>query len=269
MKTEEALRRDYMGRLHRCLRGVSPDIAGGIEQEIAAHIDDALAAQAASGQPNIVEVLDRLGPPEEYASDMALYLMVDRGYRDWSVPHMVRSTAFWGMSTVAGAVAVLAFGGLYLIALLVGAAGVRGIATASGERWSGLPRFGAAGALLAGPLENVPPLVLILLGGLGVVAVTVSVRWFIGTYVRSARPHAFGLRDGDHWTERTSRRIVIVATVGMGVLTLGLLAQGLALTGGPLQPGGGLAGLLVLAGLGTALLAPVLGLLWAAWVEGP
>jgi hypothetical protein len=265
----DALRRDYMTRLHRCLRGVSPDIAAGIEQEIATHIDDALAAHGATDEQALEDVLDRLGPPEDYAPDMALYLMVDRGYRDWSIPHMVRSAAFWGLSTLAGAVAVLAFGGLYLIALLVGAAGLRGIASAAGDRWTGLPRYGAAGAVLAGPLERIPPVALLALGVLGVVGVTVVVRWFIGQYVRRARPHAFGMRDAGSWSAEASRRIVLVAGTGVVLALAGLAVQAWALGSGSGAPGGGGAGVLLLAGLGTALLAPVLGLLWTAWAEGP
>jgi hypothetical protein len=59
-----------------------------------------------------------------------------------------------------------------------------------------------------------------LVAGLVALAGLVAVaRWFVGQYVRSARPHTLGGRDADAgWVRRTSGRIVALALVGF-VLT--------------------------------------------------
>jgi hypothetical protein len=248
-----------MLRLRRCLRGVSPDVAGEVEREIAAHIDDALAAHGASDEAAVAAVLERIGPPEEYARDWALYLMVDRGYRDWSVPHMVRSAAFWGFGTLAGGVAVLAFGALYATAVwsvYVGLGHVFGSVVRS--MGDGEGNFGDASYL-----EGVK---FLLLGLIGLVWVTLLVRGFIGQYVRRARPHAFGLEAGDGWAHRTSRRIVLVAAGGAALTAAVGLVDWVVWDAGGAPPGILLG---VVAGVGLLVLAPVLGLLWSAWAEGP
>ncbi len=249
-----------MARVRACLRGVSPDVARELEQEIAAHIDDALAARHGSAA-DVSGVLDRLGPPEEYARDLALYLMVDRGYRDWSLPHMVRSTAFWGLSTVAGGIVVMAFAGLFFVGILTMVAGV--------ARWG---RLGAAAASWA---PGAPPSLLVVFGMAVVVAAAALSRWFIGQYVRRARPHAFGLEAAaTGWADRALRRIVLSAATGAVAAVVGAVAAGLttgtasgsALARDALASPGGI---LAIAGIGLVLLSPVVGLLWSAWAEGP
>jgi hypothetical protein len=253
---------DYLARLRRSLRGVSPDIALEMEREIRAHIDDAVAARQAASVGDLLDVLDRLGPPEDYARDMALYLMVDRGYRDWSVPHMVRSTAFWALSTVAGAVVVLAFGAMYLSALGLVAVGAQRILAP--ELVLPMPQI----------LPGLPGLVLVLGGLLALAGLTVMVRWFIGHYVASAQPHTLGAHEADSgWVRRTSRRILALAVAGLLVTVTAGLAAGVYRLGPaetmqlPDDYFGSWLGVVSLLGLAVLLLSPVLGLLWTAAVE--
>jgi hypothetical protein len=256
---------DYLGRLRRTMRGVSPEVVDEAEREIRAHIEDSLAAREEPTVAMLLDVLARLGPPEDYARDLGLYMMVDRGYRTWSVTHMARSTAFWALSTVAGAVVVLIFGLLFASAMALVASGlldVLGVLQVPGE--------------LVPMVPGGSPVLLLAAGIVMLVGLTVVVRWFVGQYVRSARPH---LTDGpptdSGWVERTSSRILWVAGAGLGVTAVCGFASGAyrwqanllpALPpdylGSPLALVSGL-GLIVL------LLAPVLGLLWSVWAERP
>lgn len=253
---------DYLTRLRRCLRGVAPDVATEVEHEISAHIADAMAARSAATVGDLLDVLDRLGPPEDYARDLGLYLMVDRGYRDWSVPHMVRSTAFWALSTLVGAVVVLAFGLMYLMAL--------------GLVVTGIQRVVLPDIVLPVPqvLPGVSGLVLAIVGLGALLGLTFVVRWFIGQYVASARPHTLGGADADSdWVARSSRRIVGLAVVGLSTTTVAGIAAGVY------RPGAAVAmrlpddylssplGVVSLIGLGILLLSPVLGLWWTAAAE--
>jgi hypothetical protein len=261
-RDRERLVDDYMARLRRSLRGVAPDVTEDIEREIAAHIEDAMTARGGATVGELLDVLDRLGPPEIFARDLGLYMMVDRGYREWSVPHMVRSTAFWALRTVVGALVVLAFGLLYLFAA--------GLVAAGAQRWM------APGMSLPLPqlLPGVPAPVLVGLGLAGLGAITVAVRWFIGQYVAAARPVALGGGDGDGgWAERASARIVTLALAGLALTLATGLAGGVYRLGPPEEmrlPDDYLAtplGLVSLAGLLLLLLSPVLGLLWTTVAE--
>lgn len=258
----ERIEQDYLTRLRRCLRGVTPDVAAEVEHEISAHIADAMAARGAATVGDLLDVLDRLGPPEDYARDLGLYIMVDRGYRDWSLPYMVRSTAFWAFSTLVGAIVVLAFGLMYLMALgLIG---------------TGLQRAILPELVLPVPqvLPGVSGVVLAVAGVLALVGLTVVVRWFIGQYVASARPHTLGGADADSdWVARTSRRIVLLAIAGLFTTGVAGVAAGVYRPGAPYDlrlPDDYLSsplGIVSLIGLIVLLLSPVLGLLWTAAAE--
>jgi hypothetical protein len=266
---------DYLRRLRRSVRGMSPDVVAEVEREIEAHIDDALAAREAPSVGDLLDVLERLGPPEDYARDLGLYLMVDRGYREWSVPHMVRSTAFWALSTVAGAVVVGIFGLLYLVAGAMTIGGVVGLLGPNAWlRLSDLVRGQAGSELPVDGYFPVPGLGSVVVGLVALAGLTAVVRWFVGQYVRSARPHTAGARDADSgWVERTSRRILATAFGGLAVTLAAGLASGVYRVGQVYDvrlPGDYFASpLALLSGLGMLvfLLAPVLGLLWTAAVE--
>ncbi len=255
---------DYLRRLRRCMRGVAPGVVEEVEREIRAHIDDALAARRSSGTVgDLLDVLDRLGPPEDYARDLGLYMMVDRGYRNWSLPYMVRSTAFWAISTVAGAVVVLVFGVSYMLAVWLVLAG--------------LQRIAAPGMALPMPqvLPGWPGWVLVGAGLLGGLVLTLVVRWFTGQYVASARPHVLGGAPADTgWARRTSRRILMLAGAGFAISAVAGLASGVYRLAPPYHvrlPDDFLASPLSVAslvGLAVLLLSPVLGLLWTALAEG-
>ncbi len=257
---------DYVGRLRRGMKGITSDVVDDVEREIRAHIEDALAAREAPTVGALLDVLDRLGAPEEYARDLGLYAMVDRGYREWSVPLMFRSTAFWALSTVAGAVAVLAFGLLYAASLAVTGAGLmrlwQDLAPASYDL-----RYGRS-------LPGAPTSLALPGGGLALVGLTMVVRWFVAQYVHSARPHTLGGRNADHaWVERTSRRIVVTAVMGLATSLLAGFASGayglrdLRSYHLPQDYLGSPLALLSGVGLLVFLLAPVLGLLWTAAFE--
>ncbi len=249
---------DYLARLRRSMRGASGDVVREAELELRAHIEDALAARGEPAVDDLLDVLDRLGPPEDYGRDLVLYMMVDRGYRDWSLPHMVRSTAYWGLSTLAGAVVVLIFGILYLLAL-----GLLGLGLSS-YLIAAVPARLGSWAL---------PWVLIVAGGLLVVGLTLLVRWFVGQYVHHAEPHVLGIEAADGgWARRTERRILIVAALGCGLTLAAGFASGAYRFEGfwPVLPPDFGASPLALAsglGLGVLLLAPVLGVLWSVRAE--
>ncbi|MCB9177598.1 MAG: hypothetical protein H6648_10600 [Caldilineae bacterium] len=251
----------YLQRLARGMRGASKDVAREAEREIRAHIEDALGALPAQSPEALMQVLERLGRPEDYGRDMALFMMVDRGYRERSLPHMLRSTLFWALTTVTGAVVVLAFGLLFAAAsglLLLGGLGLRGAA-------GGAVAWSAGGQLIAGLLA--------------LLALPMSARWFVGQYVRHAVPGSQARRaDREDWARRTERRILVTAAAGFALS----LAAGLASGGFTIQPGEGLVDLLTrlrpsgatpwawLCGLGLLLLglAPLIGVAWSALRQG-
>lgn len=260
---------DYIRRLRRSTRGTTRGEVDEIESEIRAHIEDALAARGEATVGALLDVLERLGPPEDYASDLGLYVMVDRGYREWSVPHMVRSTAFWSFSTVTGAVALLTFGLLFAGAAVVTLAGLlRVVPDEVFELVTGAqPLVGARADPGAAGL-------LVVVGLLSLGGELAVVRWFVGAYVRSARPDILGGGEADSgWVTRTSRRIVAAAGVGIVTALTAGLAAGI-FRGGTKSNASPAAAYLssplaLLSGLGTLvfLLAPVIGLLWTAAVE--
>lgn len=250
---------DYLGRLRACMRGASADVAREAESEIRAHIEDALAARGEPTLAALLDVLDQLGPPEDYGRDLALYMMVDRGYRDWSLPHMARSTLFWALSTVAGAVVVLLFGLLFLLAL-----GLLGLGLSFLVIEPGIVRGGDGGA----------PAALVLVGGLLLGGLTLVVRWFVGQYVRHAEPHVLGAGAADGgWAHRTERRILAVAALGLALtLSTGFVSGAYRFEGGfwpHLPPDFGVSPLALVSalGLGILLLAPVLGVWWSVWTD--
>ena len=180
----------YVRRLRRSMRGATPDIIDEGEREIRAHIDDALAAQDEAGVGAVLDVLERLGPPEDYGRDLALYMMVEAGYRHWSLRHMVRSTLFWALSTMVGALVVSLFGLAYALALAMVATTV-----AQHARLLGLESVAAVAdprVVLPRPLSDGAPLALLAAGVALLVLLTIMVRWFVGQYVRRARPHTLG-----------------------------------------------------------------------------
>jgi hypothetical protein len=261
------IREEYMTRLHLALHGVSSDVVAEVRQEIEAHIEDALAARGEPSVGALLDVLARLGPPEAYASDVALYSMVDLGYRRWSLRHMIGSARFWAFSTAAGALVVTIFGLLYLAAAAALALGAQ-------QLLSVMLRGGAGGG--QGGVAGIPPWALLLGGLLAVAAITVMLRWFIGQYVRRARPEpgAEGADVEHDWVRRTSRRILALALGGMLVAGAGGLASGALRVG---RLGEGVAGetfvaavrpaalaspaaWLGLAGLAVFFLAPMIGL---------
>ena len=263
---------DYVRRLRRSMRGATPDVIDEGAREIRAHIDDALAANEDAGVGSVLAVLERLGPPEEYGRDLALYMMVEAGYRRWSLRHMVRSTLFWALSTVVGGLVVSLFGLAYALALaMVGAAAARHAWLLGLERIVGAtdPR-----AVLPRPLSDAAPIAL-LAAGAGLLAVlTIMARWFVGQYVRRARPHTLGgVEGGDEWVERTSRRILVIASVGFVVGVAAGAVGGTFAGGAPAllrtAPDFSASPLARLSGLGLAvlLLAPVLGVAWTVLAQ--
>lgn len=263
------IRADYLARLRRALRRVTPDVAAEAEQEIGAHIEDALAARGQLTVGALLDVLERLGPPEAYAPDVALYMMVDRGYREWSLRHMIGSARFWALSTAAGAVVVLIFGLLYAFTLAAVAAGVQhvlsDIVTPDGGGFHVLPGVSAWALLTVGPTV--------------LVGLTAVLRWFIGQYVQRARPMGFGSEDvGDGedrgradseraWASQTQRAILTLALIGLVVTVVGgLLSQGIRIEQAcrvHVDPAALRSPMAVVAYAGLALffLAPVVGLI--------
>ncbi len=220
MNTElQRIRDDYLARLRRSLRRVTPDVAAEAEQEIRAHIEDALAARGEPTVGALLDVLERLGPPEAYAPDVALYMMVDRGYHEWSLRHMIGSARFWALSTAAGAVVVVIFGLLYAIVLAAIAAGVQHVVADVVRPGGGAFRV----------VPGAPTWLLLTVGPVGLVALTAVLRWFIGHYVQRARPAGLGgAVDERDWASQTQRTILTLALIGLVVTVAGgVLAQGL------------------------------------------
>ncbi|MCE7939358.1 hypothetical protein DCC79_09490 [bacterium] len=254
----------YVARLRRAMRGASPDVAAEIEREIRGHIEDALAARAAPAVGDLRDVLERLGAPEEYARDLVLYMMVDRGYRHWSLPHMLRSTVFWSLSTLAGAVVVLTFGVLYALALAASVAATLAIIAPDGwgARWAG-DLAGVAG-------RSAPAPWLAAIGGpLALAGLTIVVRWFVGQYVRHARPHAVPASAAGDWARQAERRILAIAGLGFATTLVAGFGSGAYRFDEAFRPAlppdylGSPLGLVSGAGLLMLVLAPVLGVLWS------
>lgn len=254
----------YVARLRRAMRGASPDVVAEIEREIRGHIEDALAAREAPAMGDLRDALERLGAPEEYARDLVLFMMVDRGYRDWSLPHMLRSTLFWSLSTLAGAVVVLTFGILYALALVASTAAALALVAPGwwGARWVG-DGFGMTG-------QPGPARWLVAIGGpLALAGLTFVVRWFVGQYVRHARPHAFPASEASDWVRRAERRILAIAGTSFAVTLLTGFASGAYRFDAafrPHLPPDYLAtplGMVSGAGMLALILAPVLGVLWS------
>jgi len=260
------LRADYLVRLRHALRGVSRDTALEIEREIAGHIEDAMAARPQADIGSLLDVLERLGPPETYAPDLGLYMMVDRGYRAWSVRHMVGSARFWALSTAVGAIVVLIFGAMYAAALAVTGAGILRLA---------LDVIGNGAWSIPAPLHAVPTTALVIGGPAALAAITVLLRWFIGQYVRRARPGPWSDDDGD-WPERAARSVALFALVGLTLLAAAAVLAGAA----RLEDGGlvlrlrpptaplSLSSVVGLVGLLLYFLSPVLGILTASRQRG-
>lgn len=258
---------NYIVRLRSAMRGASTDVVSEVEREIRAHIDDALAARPAPTPAELSSVLERLGSPEEYGRDLALYMMVDRGYRHWSLPHMLRSTVFWAVSTVAGAVVVLTFGILYALALAAATAAALAVLAPAlgGPPWAAplLAQFGGLPAWL--PLIG---------SSAAVVGLTLMVRWFVGQYVWYARPHVALVPAQDQgWARRTERRILAIAGSGLGItLAAGFASGAYRFEAGfrPHLPPDFLSSpLAMISGLGLALLVlgPILGVAWSIFRE--
>jgi hypothetical protein len=256
------IRDDYVARLRRSMHGAPADLIDEAEREIVAHIEDAMAAREAPTVGMLLDVLAKLGSPEVYGRDLALYMMVDRGYRKWSLPDMFRSTAYWAFSTIVGGVVVLIFGALYLGGSALVVLGLFNPVI------QGLDPLG-------GTLGHRPSAVLLLMGGAFALAGTTSlVRVFVGQYVRRARPLVLAGEHADSgWVERTSRRILSVAVIGL-VITLpaGFLSGAYRLDPGGLPhfpPAFDRSPLAWLSAIGlfTLLLAPVIGLYWTALAE--
>lgn len=213
------LRADYLMRLRRSLEGVSADVVDEAVDEISSHIDDALAARPDGGVDSLLDVIARLGPPEVYARDLGLYLMVDRGFRHWSVRHMIGSARFWALGTVVGAAVVMIFGLMFALALVATAIGaVRALFDVGIQ------------APLVGPLfQGVPPFGLLAGGPLALLILMFALRWFIGQYVQRARPHTLGGQAADAvWVSETSRTILVLAITGLVVAVAAGLAAGAA-----------------------------------------
>lgn len=263
-----SIRADYLSRLRLALDGVSADVVREVVDEFATHVDDALAARPGGGADALLDVIARLGPPEGFARDLGLYRMVDRGYRRWSIRHMIGSARFWALSTMTGTAVVLIFGLLYAIGLAATAIGL--IRALSG--------VGVEAPLLGPLFQNLPAPGLLVAGPLALVVLTLALRWFIGQYVRRARPQglwgagpatADGAEAADAaWVADTSRTIILLAMTGLLVVCIAGLAAGAARIAGsalvvdvaPLTvpSPSALAGWL---GLTVFFLAPMLGLL--------
>ncbi len=267
----------YVDRLRRSMRGISPEVIDELEREIVDHIEDSLADRGEQTVGALLDVLERLGPPEEYASDLGLYAMVDRGYRDWSVPNMIRSTAFWSMGTMAGAIALFSFGLLFLAGAVLALAGLmRALPAGLYAQVAGTP----AGADRQTAL--VPGIAIFLVGLLALGLVTGVVRWFVGEYVHMARPRVLGGGASDPgWSRRASRRIVVLAASGLAAALAAWCVLYVAYATGageaigvprsPSPPSDSPVALVFLVveigGVVLFLLSPILGLLWTRAAE--
>jgi len=253
---------DYLGRLRRAMRGASRDVIREADAEIRAHIEDALADRDEPAMGALFDVLDRLGPPEAYGRDLGLYMMVDRGYREWSLPHMIRSTVFWALTTLGGAVVVLIFGVLFAFGL-----GLIGL---------GAMAYLAPGLTTGGALPLAPPLpgwVMAVAGAVLAIALTSAIRWFVGQYVHRAGPHVGGAAADGGWARRTERRILAVAATGFGAtLATGFASGAYRFDAGAwphLPPDFRASPLAMVSGvaLGVLILAPLIGVGWSVLVE--
>ena len=83
MTTREQVMDDYLDRLHRSLRDIPTSQREGIISEIVTHIDEALDAEPDDSEASLRNVLDRVGDPDEIASEARERLDIRKPRTSW------------------------------------------------------------------------------------------------------------------------------------------------------------------------------------------
>src|SRR4051812_43298894 len=108
MTTQERVMDDYLDRLHRSLRDVPAAQREGIISEIVTHIDEALDAEPDDSEASLRNVLDRVGDPEEIASEARERLGIRTPRTSWldslAIVLLLLGGFLWGIGWIAGVV---------------------------------------------------------------------------------------------------------------------------------------------------------------------
>src|SRR4051812_11147183 len=108
MTTQERVIDDYLDRLHRSLRDVPAAQREGIISEIVTHIDEALDAEPDDSEASLRNVLERVGDPEEIASEARERLDIRKPRSSWldslAIVLLLVGGFLWVIGWIAGVV---------------------------------------------------------------------------------------------------------------------------------------------------------------------
>jgi hypothetical protein len=111
-----SLLEEYLVKLRKILKPLSPDEKEEIVLEIKGHILDRLSLikEEKDEVGNLKAVLEKLGDPEVYAPGFVTDYILEKGMKGKSLSLIFKGLLRWGFSTITGLVSVIFFFALYL-----------------------------------------------------------------------------------------------------------------------------------------------------------
>jgi uncharacterized membrane protein len=121
-----SLLEEYLEKLRKILKPLSPDEREEIVLEIKGHILDRLSLikEEKDEVGNLKTVLEKLGDPEVYAPGFVTDYILDKGVKEKSVSLIFKGLLRWGFSTITGLVSVIFFFALYLLSFSLAIIGI-------------------------------------------------------------------------------------------------------------------------------------------------
>jgi hypothetical protein len=112
-----SLLEEYLEKLRKILKPLSPDEREEIVLEIKGHILDSLSLikEEKDEVGNLKTVLEKLGDPEVYAPGFVTDYILEKGMKGKSLSLIFKGLLRWGFSTITGFVSVIFFFALYLL----------------------------------------------------------------------------------------------------------------------------------------------------------
>jgi len=108
---------EYLEKLRKILKPLSPEESEEIVLEIKGHILESLTLikEEKDEVKNLTAVLEKLGDPEDYAPGFVTDYILEKGVKEKSIGLIFRGFLRWGFSTITGFVSVILFFALYLL----------------------------------------------------------------------------------------------------------------------------------------------------------
>jgi uncharacterized membrane protein len=108
---------EYLEKLRKILKPLSPEESEEIVLEIKGHILESLSLikEEKDEVKNLTAVLEKLGDPEDYAPGFVTDYILEKGVKEKSIGLIFRGFLRWGFSTITGFVSVILFFALYLL----------------------------------------------------------------------------------------------------------------------------------------------------------